>query len=70
MNLRQLKANLTKIFGSERLRVNELLVKHCNWRVGGPADLFITVRTADELTQAVRAAQQQDHKPTILSIVC
>lgn len=66
MNLKQLQANLTKIFGPERLRVNELLVKHCNWRVGGPADLFITVRTADELTQAVRAAQQQDHKPTIL----
>ena len=66
MNLRQLQGNLTKIFGSERLRVNELLVKHCNWRVGGPADLFITVRTADELTQAVRAAPQHDHKPTIL----
>jgi len=66
MNLKQLQADLTKIFGAERILVNVALTKHCNWRVGGPADLFVTVRTADELTQAVRAARRQDHKPTIL----
>lgn len=66
MNLQRLQANLRKIFDPDRLLQNEPLAKHCNWRVGGPADLFITVRTADELTQAVRAAQAQSHKPTIL----
>ncbi len=64
-NLRGLQKDLAECFGA-RLRFNEILAKHCNWRVGGPADLFITVRTADELTQAIRAARQQDHKPTIL----
>ncbi len=66
MNLKQLQANLTETFEAGQVQVNEPLVKHCNWRVGGPADLFITVRTADELRHAVRAAQEQDHNPTIL----
>lgn len=66
MKIKQLQANLTKTFGADRISVNVPLSKHCNWRIGGPADLFVTVRTAEELTQAVRAAQQQNHKPTIV----
>ena len=66
MNLKQLHEGLKRIFGADRVQVNEPLAKHCNWRVGGPADLFITVRTADELTQSVRAAHAREHRPTIL----
>lgn len=65
-NLRALQKDLTECFGAERVRVNEALAKHCNWRVGGPADLFIVVRAAEELIQAIRIAQNQNHKPTIL----
>ncbi len=66
MNFKQLHDDLKRIFGADRVQVNEPLAKHCNWRVGGPADLFITVRTADELTQSVRVALAREHKPTIL----
>lgn len=66
MSLKQLQKDLIDIFGAERTGITERLAKHCNWRVGGPADLFVIVRTADELTQAVRAGQASDHKPTIL----
>ena len=66
MNLKQLHDDLKRIFGADRVQVNEPLARHCNWRVGGPADLFITIRTANELMRSVLAAQEQNHKPTIL----
>lgn len=48
--------------------MNEPLARYCNWRVGGPADLFLIARTADELIQAVRAAQEQKQPHTVLGV--
>ncbi|MFQ5638791.1 MAG: UDP-N-acetylmuramate dehydrogenase, partial [bacterium] len=39
---------------------------HCNWRVGGPADLFLTVRDTDELVRAAQLARKNQQKITIL----
>ena len=42
------------------LRRNEPLARHTTFGVGGPADLFLTVRTADALAQAANAAHDAD----------
>lgn len=38
------------------LRLREPLWRHTSYKIGGPADAFLTVRTADELIRAVTAA--------------
>lgn len=39
------------------VRLNEPLARHSTFRVGGPADAFVVVRSADELRRAVGAAR-------------
>ncbi len=41
----------------ERLAENEPLARHCTFRMGGPADLFIRAQTRDELIELVTAAR-------------
>jgi UDP-N-acetylmuramate dehydrogenase len=53
----ELRAN----FG-ERLKVNQLLAEFTSFRIGGPADLFITVESEAELMRAMSAAHL-DRKP-------
>jgi UDP-N-acetylmuramate dehydrogenase len=42
-----------------RARTNEALAAHTTFRIGGPADLFVTVTKVDELIECVRLARQQ-----------
>src|SRR5690349_7417575 len=42
------------------LKRGELLSRHTTFGVGGPADLFLTVRDADALGAAARAADDLD----------
>ena len=46
---------LRQIFG-DQLQVNESLARHTTARVGGPAELFLTVNSADQLQTAVEMA--------------
>lgn len=46
---------LRQIFG-DQLHVNESLARHTTARVGGPAELFLTVNSADQLLTAVEMA--------------
>lgn len=39
------------------VRVDEPLARHVTFGIGGPADVFVTVRTADELARAATAAR-------------
>jgi UDP-N-acetylmuramate dehydrogenase len=39
------------------VRTDEPLSRHTTFGIGGPADIFVTVRTADELERAVMAAR-------------
>lgn len=63
--LRPLQDALADAFGTPRLRVREPLARHCNWKVGGAADVFLIVRTVDELLRTLRLAQQY-HQSFIL----
>ncbi|MFQ5651594.1 MAG: UDP-N-acetylmuramate dehydrogenase [bacterium] len=65
-SLTTLETDLCKRFGPERVLNNEPLARHCNWRVGGPADLFLRVHTAGELIAAVQAAQERTVPFTLL----
>lgn len=38
------------------VRRDEPMARHTTWRIGGPADLFVTVQTAEELVHAVELA--------------
>jgi UDP-N-acetylmuramate dehydrogenase len=42
----------------ERLKVNQLLAEFTSFRIGGPADLFITVESEAELMRAMSAAHR------------
>jgi len=41
---------------ADRLRVNESLASHTSFRIGGPADLFISARSMEDLVDAVLLA--------------
>lgn len=45
-----------KEMGSDQLTRNESLAKHTYFKIGGPADLFYTANTIEELTVAVKLA--------------
>lgn len=54
-----MEEQLRAIFG-DRLKLNEPLAKHTNFRLGGPAKFFIEAKTQDELVQAVQLAKQNN----------
>jgi UDP-N-acetylmuramate dehydrogenase len=43
---------------ADRLRENEPMAKHTNFRIGGPARWFVDVRSEEELTAALAAAKE------------
>ena len=46
-------SELKKITSPDRVRQKEILAHHCSFKTGGPADLFIQVSSADELTKTM-----------------
>lgn len=48
------------------VRPGEPLARHTTFGVGGPADVFLTVRTAAGLAAAARVAREAGHEPFIL----
>ncbi len=47
------EAEFQIIVGEDRVRVDEPLAKHLNFRIGGPAKWFVEVRTIEELEKCV-----------------
>src|SRR6266581_8024503 len=43
----------------ERVRLNEPLARHCTFGVGGPADLWVSLETRDELIGLVALCAEQ-----------
>ncbi len=62
----KLLSELSAAFGSARIRTNETLARHCNWRAGGPADLFFIARTVEELSRALSICHQFETPATII----
>ncbi len=55
--LNLLKSELQTLWGTRAVE-NEPLARHCTFRVGGPADLFIRAETRNELIEFVNAARE------------
>lgn len=56
---------LTERFG-ERVRQHEPLARYTTFGIGGPAELWLTVKTVDELVSAVKLARQFEQPYLIL----
>lgn len=48
------------------VKLNEPLARHSTFRVGGPADAFVVVRSADELRRTVLAARESGLRVLVL----
>lgn len=58
-NMTDITNQLKTIFG-ERLKENEPIAKHLNYRIGGPARWFADAQSVEELKQAVEVANQNN----------
>jgi UDP-N-acetylmuramate dehydrogenase len=57
---------LKKSLPNTQVLESETLARYCNWRIGGPADVFVTAKSSEELISAVKIARQYDIPITIL----
>ncbi len=60
-----LLADLRAVFG-EQAQENALLAPYTSARIGGPADVLVTARDADELAQAAQICWQHDAPLTLI----
>jgi UDP-N-acetylmuramate dehydrogenase len=51
---------LHDVYGAERLQRDVPLAPHTTFQLGGPADVFVEARTADELARSIRIARQHE----------
>ena len=49
---------LAELLGAERVKTAEPMAGHCSFRTGGPADLFLHIRTFSEMQAAVRILKE------------
>ena len=47
--MREIYKKLKEYIKDEQIFVNEPMSKHTSFKVGGPADIFVKVKTLDEL---------------------
>ena len=50
----QILNKIREISGSERVLVNEPMSKHTTFKVGGPADIFISIKDTKEAIEIIR----------------
>ena len=50
---------LTNIIGKDRILTGEPMSRHITFRVGGPADFFVTPKTNEEVRDTVRACKEE-----------
>ncbi len=50
---------LCEILGSDRVLQNEPMRLHTTFRIGGPADVFVRIRSAGELCDALRVCREE-----------
>ena len=58
--LKQAETELKTLLGEDGLKADEPMKKHTTFRTGGPADLFLTVRTEQELTETLKILKKYE----------
>ena len=66
MNIENAYSNLIKCIPKEKVLKEEIMSKHTSFKVGGPADLFITLETIDQLKETIRILKQENIKYKIV----
>ena len=49
---------ISELVGADRIRRDVPLAPYTTFKIGGPADYFVKVRTADELEATIRAVRE------------
>ena len=49
---------LTSVIAKERVYVDELMSRHTTFRVGGPADFFVTPKAKEEVRDVIRICKE------------
>lgn len=60
MSIENAYSNLIKCIPKEKIIKNEIMSKHTSFKVGGPADLFITVETTEQLKDTIKILKHQN----------
>ena len=63
-----IEIGLSKIIDRERIFKNEPMKKHTSFKVGGPADLFITVETTEQLKDTIKILKHENIKYKVITI--
>ena len=58
MNILQICQELTKEVPSEQIYMNEPMSKHTTFKVGGNADIFIKIKSINELKYLIKVAKK------------
>ena len=66
MKIENAYSNLIKCIPKEKVLKEEIMSKHTSFKVGGPADLFITLETIDQLKETIRILKQENIKYKIV----
>lgn len=59
MNIENAYSNLIKCIPKEKILKHEMMSKHTSFKVGGPADLFITVETMSQLRETIKILKHE-----------
>lgn len=46
--------------GEDKVRLNEPMSKHTTFRIGGPADIFVTVNNVEKLQYVLKLAREYE----------
>lgn len=57
---------LKSIVGEEYIRQNESMAKHCTFRCGGEAEIYIVPGTVEELVQVIAVCKESDYSYMVI----
>ena len=66
MENKQILENLEKIISKERIKQNEPMKNHTSFKIGGPAEFYIKIKSIKELQKILEFAKKEKIKITIL----
>ena len=66
MDNKEIKENLEKIISKERIKQNEPMKNHTSFKIGGPAEFYIKIKSIEELQKILKFAKKENIKITII----
>ena len=66
MENKEILESLEKIIPIEQIKQNEPMKNHTSFKIGGPAEFYIKIKTIEELQKILELAKKENIKITIL----